>query len=326
MSNYTQSELKKIYTTERRNWQKSASKARRKGINVEVQYPKIPKHITEGSIRSIIEKHNAWHYKTFGRPKKQSTTQQKFVTELPKYQAVKTQKKERIKQQKEPKKKRTKRSEPALPTTDYIEPIESYTDDLDETQLEALNKARNEIEEQYKLNKIREEIEEQYEYVSEEGLWVDKETGEIVPPEVITAKLTGEAADVEEYAEEFINEQLEKLSTTHENSARFLNEQFNNLTPEQKARALERLEELDETELEDLAVELYYSSASGGTKAAAKLFRIISPDNDMKTARDFMNRLYEESEDDSPYKKQAIENRRIKQDIQKYHRRMGFRY
>ena len=90
--------------------------------------------------------------------------------------------------------------------------------------------------------------------------------------------------------------------------------------------ALERLEELDETELEDLAVELYYSSASCGTKAAAKLFRIISPDNDMKTARDFMNRLYEESEDDSPYKKQAIENRRIKQDIQKYHRRMGFRY
>lgn len=317
MSNYTQSELKKIYTTERRNWQKSASKARRKGINVEVQYPKIPKHITEGSIRSIIEKHNAWHYKTFGRPKKQSTTQQKFVTELPKYQAVKTQKKERIKQQKEPKKKRTKRSEPALPTTDYIEqdpePIEYYSGDIDDTEFE-------------EINKVREEIEEQYEYVSEEGLWVDKETGEIVPPEVITSKLTGETADVEEYAEEFINEQLEKLSTTHENSARFLNEQFKNLTPEQKSRALERLEGLDETELEDLAVELYYSSASGGTKAAAKLFRIISPDNDMKTARDFMNRLYEESEDDSPYKKQAIENRRIKQDIQKYHRRMGFRY
>lgn len=317
MSNYTQAELKKIYTTERRNWQKSASKARRKGINIEVQYPKIPKHITEGSIRSIIEKHNAWHYKTFGRPKKQSTTQQKFVTELPKYQAVKTQKKERIKQQKEPKKKCTKRSEPALPTTDYIEqepePIEYYSGDIDDTEFE-------------EINKVREEIEEQYEYVSEEGLWVDKETGEIVPPEVITSKLTGDTADVEEYAEEFINEQLEKLSTTHENSARFLNEQFKNLTPEQKSRALERLEELDETELEDLAVELYYSSASGGTKAAAKLFRIISPDNDMKTARDFMNRLYEESEDDSPYKKQAIENRRIKQDIQKYHRRMGFRY
>lgn len=317
MSNYTQAELKKIYTTERRNWQKSASKARRKGINIEVQYPKIPKHITEGSIRSIIEKHNAWHYKTFGRPKKQSTTQQKFVTELPKYQAVKAPKKERIKQQKEPKKKRTKRNEPALPTTDYIEqepePIEYYSGDIDGTEFE-------------EINKVREEIEEQYEYVSEEGLWVDKETGEIVPPEVITSKLTGETADVEEYAEEFINEQLEKLSTTHENSARFLNEQFKNLTPEQKARALERLEQLDETELEDLAVELYYSSASGGTKAAAKLFRIISPDNDMKTARDFMNRLYEESEDDSPYKKQAIENRRIKQDIQKYHRRMGFRY
>ena len=319
MSKYTQAELKKIYTTERRNWQKSASKARRKGINVEVQYPKIPKHITEGSIRSIIEKHNAWHYKTFGRPKKQSTTQQKFVTELPKYQAVKAPKKERIKQQKEPKKKRTKRNEPALPTTDYNEPepIESYTpteySDIDEDEFQ-------------EINEVRKEIEEQYEYVPEEGLWVDKETGEIIPPEVITAKLTGETADVEEYAEEFINEQLEKLSTTHENSARFLNEQFNNLTPEQKARALERLEELDETEIEDLAVELYYSSASGGTKAAAKLFRIISPDNDMKTARDFMNRLYEESEDDSPYKKQAIENRRIKQDIQKYHRRMGFRY
>lgn len=318
MSNYTQAELKKIYTTERRNWQKSASKARRKGINVEVQYPKIPKHITEGSIRSIIEKHNAWHYKTFGRPKKQSTTQQKFVTELPKYQAVKTQKKERIKQQKEPKTKRKPRSEPSLPTTnDYIEPepepIESYTGDINDTEFE-------------EINKVREEIEEQYEYVSEEGVWVDKETGEIVPPEVITSKLTGDTADVEEYAEEFINEQLEKLSTTHENSARFLNEQFKNLTPEQKSRALERLEDLDETELEDLAVELYYSSASGGTKAAAKLFRIISPDNDMKTARDFMNRLYEESEDDSPYKKQAIENRRIKQDIQKYHRRMGFRY
>lgn len=319
MSNYTQAELKKIYTTERRNWQKSASKARRKGINVEVQYPKIPKHITEGSIRSIIEKHNAWHYKTFGRPKKQSTTQQKFVTELPKYQAVKAPKKERIKQQKEPKKKRTKRSEPALPSTNYIEPepVESYT------PIEYSDVNEEEFEE---INEVRDEIEEQYEYVSEEGLWVDKETGEIVPPEVITAKLTGETADVEEYAEEFINEQLEKLSTTHENSARFLNEQFNNLTPEQKARALERLEELDETELEDLAVELYYSSASGGTKAAAKLFRIISPDNDMKTARDFMNRLYEESEDDSSYKKQAIENRRIKQDIQKYHRRMGFRY
>lgn len=319
MSNYTQAELKKIYTTERRNWQKSASKARRKGINIDVQYPKIPKHITEGSIRSIIEKHNAWHYKTFGRPKKQSTTQQKFVTELPKYQAVKAPKKERIKQQKEPKKKRTKRSEPALPPVDYIapDPQEGYRpiehSDIDEPEFEEINEIRNEIE-------------EKYEYVSEEGLWVDKETGEIVPPEVITSKLTGETADVEEYAEEFINEQLEKLSTTHENSARFLNEQFKNLTPEQKSRALERLEELDETELEDLAVELYYSSASGGTKAAAKLFRIISPDNDMKTARDFMNRLYEESEDDSPYKKQAIENRRIKQDIQKYHRRMGFRY
>lgn len=318
MSNYTQAELKKIYTTERRNWQKSASKARRKGINVEVQYPKIPKHITEGSIRSIIEKHNAWHYKTYGRPKKQSTTQQKFVTELPKYQAVKAPKKERIKQPKETKTKRKPRSEPALPpVTDYIEPetepIEYYSGDIDETEFE-------------EINKIREEIEEKYEYVSEEGLWVDKETGEIVPQEVITAKLTGDTADVEEYAEDFINEQLEKLSTTHENSARFLNEQFKNLTPEQKARTLERLEELDETEIEDLAVELYYSSASGGTKAAAKLFRIISPDNDMKTARDFMNRLYEESEDDSPYKKQAIENRRIKQNIQKYHRRMGFRY
>lgn len=319
MSNYTQAELKKIYTTERRNWQKSASKARRKGINVEVQYPKIPKHITEGSIRSIIEKHNAWHYKTFVRPKKQSTTQQKFVTELPKYQVVKAPKKERIKQQKEPKKKRTKRSEPALPPVNYIapDPQEGYRpvehSDIDEPEFEEINELRNEIE-------------EKYEYVSEEGLWVYKETGEIVPPEVITSKLTGETADVEKYAEEFINEQLEKLSTTHENSARFLNEQFNNLTPEQKSRALERLEELDEKELEDLAVELYYSSASGGTKAAAKLFRIISPDNDMKTARDFMNRLYEESEDDSPYKKQAIENRRIKQDIQKYHRRMGFRY
>lgn len=318
MSKYTQSELKKIYTTERRNWQKSASKARRKGINVEVQYPKIPKHITEGSIRSIIEKHNAWHYKTYGRPKKQSTTQQKFVTELPKYQAVKAPKKERIKQPKETKTKRKLRSEPALPpVTDYIEPesepIESYTGDLDDTEFE-------------EINKIREEIEEQYEYVSEEGLWVDKETGEIVPQEVITAKLTGDTADVEEYAEEFINEQLEKLSTTHENSARFLNEQFKNLTPEQKAKALERLEQLDETEIEDLAIELYYSSASGGTKAAAKLFRIISPDNDMKTARDFMNKLYEESEDDSPYKRQAMENRRIKTDIQKYHRRKGFRY
>ena len=319
MSNYTQAELKKIYTTERRNWQKSASKARRKGINIEVQYPKIPKHITEGSIRSIIKKHNAWHYKTFGRPKKQSTTQKKFVTELPKYQTVKSPKKERIKQQKEPKKKRTKRSEPALPPVDYIspDPQEGYRpiehSDIDKPEFEEINEIRNEIE-------------EKYEYVSEEGLWVDKETGEIVPPEVITSKLTGETADVEEYAEEFINEQLEKLSTTHENSARFLNEQFKNLTPEQKARALERLEQLDENELEDLAVELYYSSASGGTKAAAKLFRVISPDNDMITARDFMNRLYEESEDDSPYKKQAIENRRIKQDIQKYHRRMGFRY
>ena len=318
MSNYTQAELKKIYTTERRNWQKSASKARRKGINVEVQYPKIPKHITEGSIRSIIEKHNAWHYKTYGRPKKQSTTQQKFVTELPKYQAVKASKKERIKQSKAPKTKRKPRSVPALPTTnDYIEPepepIEYYSGDIDDTEFE-------------EINKVREEIEEQYEYVSEEGLWVDKETGEIVPPEVITSKLTGDTADVEEYAEEFINEQLEKLSTTHENSARFLNEQFKNLVPEQKAKALERLEQLDETEIEDLAVELYYSSASGGTKAAAKLFRIISPDNDMKTARDFMNRLYEESEDDSPYKRQAIENRRIKTEIQKYHRRKGFRY
>lgn len=312
MSKYTQSELNKIYTTERRNWQKNVSKARKSGLNVSVQYPKKPEKVTEASIRNIIEKHNAWFYKTYARPKKQSTTQQQFVAKLPKYQTAHKPKKERKTPQQRKRKPRVQKPvvEIESESVDYIvpNPQEEYSpvehSDIDETEFTELNQIQNEIE-------------EQFEYIPEEGYWVDKQTGEIVSSDAVVAHIAGDVADIDDYAEDFINEQLQKLSSSHENAARFLNEQFTKLPPEQKANALERLANLDESELEDMAVELYYSDSTGGTKAAAKLFRIISPDNDMKTAKDFMNKLYDESDDGSPYKQQAIENRRIKQTVSK---------
>lgn len=325
MSKYTQSELNKIYTTERRNWQKNVSKARRSGINVNVQYPKKPERITEASIRNIIEKHNSWFYKTYERPKKQSSKQQQFVTKLPKYQTTPKPKKERKTPQRKHKPRVKKPLEKISAPVDFIAPAD-YTEPEPQAGYRPTEYSGIDETEYTELNQIQNEIEEQFTYIPEEGYWVDNQTGEIVSSDAIVSYLAGDVADIDDYAEDFINEQLQKLSSSHENAARFLNEQFTNLPPEQKANALERLENLDESEIEDLAVELYYSDSTGGTKAAAKLFRIISPDNDMKTAREFMNKLYDESDDGSPYKRQAIENRRIKQEVQKYHKRKGFRY
>lgn len=319
MSKYTQGELNKIYTTERRNWQKNVSKARRSGINVNVQYPKKPEKITEASIRNIIEKHNAWFYKTYDRPKKQSGKQQQFVTKLPKYQTVPTPKKERKTPQRKHKPRAEKPIEKIYAPVDYIPP-EDYAEPEPQEGYRPIDYSDIDETEYTELNQIQNEIEEQFTYIPEEGYWIDNQTGEIVSSDAIVSSIAGDIADIDDYAEDFINEQLQKLSSSHENAARFLNEQFTKLPPEQKANALERLANLDESEIEDMAVELYYSDSTGGTKAAAKLFRIISPDNDMKSAKEFMNRLYDESDDGSPYKQQAIENRRIKQTVSKRRR------
>lgn len=307
-------ELRQAYYRERGNFRKAVSKARKKGYDIDVQYPAIPKQITESSIRAIINAHNKWHFETFGKAKKQSVKQQSYGVKIPKYQQVERKKGDINKRSKTSNKKQPKVTKPLAPIEpiepeppiDYISPIEtpSNIDDIEPIEpIESYDRWYDELE------TLEDATEGRFKYSISEDVWVDTTTGQIVSQELVMAFADNDVADIENYTEDFIENQLMNLSVSHEKSSNFLREQLNRLSLKDKQDMLGRLSRMSEKELEKMAVELYYSSHDGGTKAASALARLLGVENDMVSMKAFQEALYEESVDESPLKKQARENR-----------------
>lgn len=307
-------ELRQAYYRERGNFRKAVSKARKKGYEVNVEYPTIPKQITESSVRAIIQAHNKWHYETFGKAKKQSVKQQSYGVKIPKYQQVERKKGDSNKRSKPSNKKQPKATKPFVPiepiepapTIDDIAAIDSTppNDDIEPIEpIESYDRWYDELE------TLEDATEGRFKYSISEDVWVDTTTGQIVSQELVIAFADNDVADIENYTEDFIENQLMNLSVSHERSSNFLREQLNRLSLKDKQDMLGRLSRMSEKELEKMAVELYYSSHDGGTKAASALARLLGVENDMVSMKEFQESLYEESVDESPLKKQARENR-----------------
>lgn len=307
-SSYSKEKIISDYKRERHNFVASVSKARRKGLKVDVTYPDIPDEITPESIEELISEHKQWFNSAYGREKKLTKKQKQYATE----------------------------------SKDLGDLLKNYLpDDIEHS-----------IDKETSATEIYDDLEP-----LGDNDWLDKSTGEILSTEqvldlyedadinVLNNMQTSvsepsyedegtyngnnlsddEVADFEDYADDYMYENLERLSATHPNSAEFLRRQYDSLSGEARDEAMRRLNDMDYEELEAMAVEAYYvGETSNGSPAAAKMYKVIHGKNaNSMEMKDFMNRLYDEDYEQSleKYKQQAREKERVRREIKRRHRK-----